>query len=260
MRSEANFRLSECEPRRPVPPVTGQRAAQTHGGILRRERQRNVPNPRVLPPRLLQGWERLSRHRRLVLVPGLLMFAPPPDGLALHVDVRPPVLTDGADAVSGLVGDHQCHTESPVPTSGDTRSRASYSAWVRTTRFGLFSAGVFRPLRGLDSRRSLPSSSLDFAAQLRIASSIESDDLLQAAGRIQAFTARRIVYGSPVEVSLGEVAEREVPITRRWTQRKVTTTYPPSTTAVPSPAYSCALPKPHGKPHPLRHPKPAPER
>ena len=88
MRSEANFRLSECEPRRPVPPVTGQRAAQTHGGILRRGRQRNVPNPRVLPPRLLQGWERLSRHRRLVLVPGLLMFAPPPDGLALQTPGR----------------------------------------------------------------------------------------------------------------------------------------------------------------------------
>ena len=52
----------------------------------------------------------------------------------------------------------------------DTLSRASYSASVRSTLAGFFCLGVLRPLSGLDSRRSLPSSFLDLAAQLRTAS------------------------------------------------------------------------------------------
>ena len=44
---------------------------------------------------------------------------------------------------------------------------ASYSASVSSTRVGFFSFGVLRPLRGLDSSKSLPLSSLDLAAQLR---------------------------------------------------------------------------------------------
>lgn len=77
VRSEANFRLRECHPH----------------------------------PRLPQHLKHLGRHRCPVLVACLLMLAPPPDGLVLHVDVRPPQLTDGADAVSRLVGDHQGHSK-----------------------------------------------------------------------------------------------------------------------------------------------------
>ena len=46
------------------------------------------------------------------------------------------------------------------PTCRDTPSSARYSSSVRTTRLGFFSLGFLRPFSGLESRRSLPSSSL----------------------------------------------------------------------------------------------------
>ena len=52
----------------------------------------------------------------------------------------------------------------------ETPSIAWYSSSERTTRAGFFSLGVLRPLSGFESRRSLPSSSLDFVAQLSTAS------------------------------------------------------------------------------------------
>ena len=62
----------------------------------------------------LQGVECFGGHGRPVLVTRLLVFGTPPDGPALHVDIRPPKLADGTDTVSRLVRDHQCHAEAPV--------------------------------------------------------------------------------------------------------------------------------------------------
>ena len=71
MRSQANFRLSECqpssshalqsrEPLGPVPPDIGPRAAEARRGIPRRGQDRRVPVPRVDLPCLFQGGERLG--------------------------------------------------------------------------------------------------------------------------------------------------------------------------------------------------------
>ena len=38
----------------------------------------------------------------------------------------------------------------------DTVRSARYSCWTRTTRVGFFSLGVFRPIGGFESRRSIP--------------------------------------------------------------------------------------------------------
>ena len=54
-------------------------------------------------------------------------------------------------------------------TCRDTPRSAWYSSSESTTRFGFFSVGALRPLRGFDARKSFPRSSLALAAQLSTA-------------------------------------------------------------------------------------------
>ena len=49
-----------------------------------------VPDSGVVPPGLLQNGPCHGGDRRPVLVPGLLMLAPPPDRPGIKVDVGPP--------------------------------------------------------------------------------------------------------------------------------------------------------------------------
>ena len=73
-------------------------------GILGRGQQGGVPDPGVVPRRFLQNGPRLGGHRRPMLVAGLLILAPPPDGPAIEVAIGPPELADGPNAVPGVMG------------------------------------------------------------------------------------------------------------------------------------------------------------
>ena len=125
MRSEANFRLSECQPR---PRLDSSPASATafshqrcvHEQLTHLERSQGegstgrVPDTGIPLSRLLQGGERLGGHRRPVLVARLVVLCAPPHHSAFKVDVRASKLTDGADAVSCLVCEDQSNVKAPV--------------------------------------------------------------------------------------------------------------------------------------------------
>lgn len=101
-----------------------------------------------------------------MLVPRLLVLA----ASACPVDVRPAELANGADPVSCLVSDHECHPEPPVYLSSHPQQRL------------VFGLGEHHHPGRVHLRRRLevpewvrfeersPSSSRDLAAQSRIAS------------------------------------------------------------------------------------------
>ena len=172
MRSEANLRLSECQP---LPrfgsspasfwPLCHQmrtRSALTDfDRVPGRGQHRTVLTPKGLPSRLFQDGDRLGSHWRPVLVAGLLVLGAPP----YHSGLQGRCPTTGAD------GWHRCGVRSRARARGrrgtasphrrDTRRSAWYSSSERTTRVGFFSVGVFRPLNGLASKSKRPCSSLE---------------------------------------------------------------------------------------------------
>ena len=79
---------------------------------------RSVPRSGIPALRLIQGGERLGGHRRAVLVSVLLVLCAPENGPLLEVDVAPPQLPDGTDAVPGLVSEHERDAEPPVLPAG----------------------------------------------------------------------------------------------------------------------------------------------
>ena len=134
MRSEANFRLSECQPLRCFGSSPASLSALFHQERARPERTHvegfpgagntsGVSDPGVPLSRLFQDDDRLDGHRRPVFVAGLLVLGPPPDDSAFHVDVRPPKLADGTDAVTRLVREHERDAKPPVDLAGHLEKR-----------------------------------------------------------------------------------------------------------------------------------------
>ena len=78
---------------------------------------------------------RLVGHRRPVLVARLLVLRAPAHFAALEVDVRPPEVADGTDAVSRLVCEHERDVKPPVDLPRyfkkalDTLRRTSRRGW-----------------------------------------------------------------------------------------------------------------------------------
>ena len=180
MRSEANFRLSECQPR---PRLGGSPARVWAFSHQVRARERltlfegfpGAGNRGAFP---MAGFclHASSKAASASAVTGVRCSCPVFSCSARHRMVLPSMSM--SDHRSCRMAPMRCPVSWAITSATRKRqsissaalSRASYSASVRSTLAGFFCLGVFRPLRGLDSRRSLPSSSLDLADQLRTAS------------------------------------------------------------------------------------------